>query len=124
MRTESVMYFTEKEEEFAHVLVSIGTRKNVASVLVFLANTSEATSLAIERGTDLRQPEVSLALKFMADHGWIEARESKSERMGRPMKIYKLAKPITAILKSIEKEKKAEADAQIERVKKLREYIS
>jgi predicted transcriptional regulator len=44
MRTESVMYFTEKEEEFANLLIEIGTKRNVAKVLVFLANTPEATS--------------------------------------------------------------------------------
>jgi predicted transcriptional regulator len=60
MRTENVMYFTEKEEEFANLLIEIGTKRNVAKVLVFLANTPEATSRAIERGTDLRQPEVSI----------------------------------------------------------------
>ena len=42
MRTENVMYFTEKEEEFANLLIEIGTKRNVAKVLVFLANTPEA----------------------------------------------------------------------------------
>ena len=38
MRIEKVMYFTEKEEEFTNLLVEIGTNKNVAKVLVFLAS--------------------------------------------------------------------------------------
>ena len=50
MKQESVQYFTEKEEEFANLLIEIGTKKNVATVLVFLASTPEATSRAIERG--------------------------------------------------------------------------
>ena len=65
MRQESVQYFTEKEEEFARLLTTIGTKKNVANVLVFLANVPEATSRAIERGTDLRQPEVSIAMTYL-----------------------------------------------------------
>ena len=44
MRQESVIYFTEKEEEFANILINIGTKKNIAKVLVFLAKTPEATS--------------------------------------------------------------------------------
>ena len=36
MRTENVMYFTEKEEEFANLLIEIGTKRNVAKVLVSL----------------------------------------------------------------------------------------
>ncbi len=35
MRTENVMYFTEKEEEFANLLIEIGTKKNVAKVQYF-----------------------------------------------------------------------------------------
>ncbi|HII76103.1 MAG TPA: ArsR family transcriptional regulator, partial [Methanolinea sp.] len=59
MKSRNVMYFTPREEEFADLLVRIGLKKNVAKVLVYLAHTPEATSRDIERGTDLRQPEVS-----------------------------------------------------------------
>ena len=127
MRQENVMYFTDKEEEFANLLIAIGISKNVAKVLVFLANTPEATSLAIERGVDMRQPEVSMAMKSLMDRGWIKSRESSAERKGvrkgRPMKIYKLAKSINEIIESIENEKKAEAKNQLALVKKLRDYI-
>src|SRR5512133_1545203 len=98
MRTERVMYFTEKEEEFANLLVEIGTKRNVAKVLVFLANTPEATSHTIERGTDLRQPEISIAMRFLQDQNWITSRESRAESKGRPVKIYGLAKPIHEIM--------------------------
>src|SRR5208283_931043 len=104
MRTENVVYFTEKEEEFANLLIEIGTKKNVAKVLVFLANIPEATSREIERGIDLRQPEVSIAMHYLMDQGWITSRESKAESKGRPVKIYELAKPIMDIMNSIEKE--------------------
>ncbi len=123
MRTESVMYFTEKEEEFANLLIEIGTKKNVAKVLVFLANIPEATSRAIERGTDLRQPEVSIAMRTMMDNGWISSRESKGESKGRPIKIYELAKPIAEIMDSIEKEKRNQATNQLAMIKKLKDYI-
>ena len=72
MRQETVEYFTDKEEEFANLLIEIGTKKNVAKVLVFLANTPEATSRAIERGTDMRQPEVSIAMKYLMNQDWIK----------------------------------------------------
>jgi predicted transcriptional regulator len=123
MRQESVQYFTEKEEEFANLLFDIGTKKNVAKVLVFIANTPEATSLAIERGTDLRQPEISLAMKYLIGQGWITSHEGSSENRGRPMKVYALAKPITMIMDSIKTEKKKEADNRLALIKKLREYL-
>ena len=55
MKLEKVLTFTEKEEELADLLSEVGLKKNVAKVLVYLANTEEATSREIERGTDLRQ---------------------------------------------------------------------
>jgi predicted transcriptional regulator len=91
---------------------------------VFLANTPEATSRAIERGTDLRQPEVSIAMRYLMEQGWIKSRDSKAESKGRPVKIYELAKPITEIMDGIEKAKKKEANHQLQMIQKLRDYIS
>jgi len=124
MRQESVQYFTEKEEEFANLLIEIGTKKNVATVLVFLANASTATSLAIERGTDLRQPEVSLATKYLKDKGWIRSHEDFTANKGRPKKVYELAKPITEIMDNIEMEKRKEAKDRLALLQKLQNYLS
>ena len=124
MRQQKVQYFTEKEEEFSSLLIEIGTKRNVAKVLVFLANIPEATSRDIERGTDLRQPEVSLAMRYLFDQDWITSRESKAESKGRPVKIYELSRSINEIMNSIEKEKKQEAKNQLAMVQKLRDYIA
>jgi len=123
VRQETVEYFTDKEEEFANLLVEIGTKKNVAKVLVFLASTPKATSRAIERGADLRQPEISMAIKYLMGQDWIKSCESPSESKGRTMKVYELAKSITEIMGCIEKEKKIEANNQLARVKKIRDYL-
>jgi predicted transcriptional regulator len=123
MKTQKVMYFTEKEEAFANLLIDIGTKRSVAKVLVFLANSTHATSRDIERGTDLRQPEVCLAMHYLSDQGWVTNSESKAESRGRPIKIYELAKPLPEIMSSIEKEKKEEAKKQLALVQKLRDYI-
>ncbi|MFY9800760.1 MAG: MarR family transcriptional regulator, partial [Methanoregula sp.] len=113
----------EKEEEFVNLLIGVGTKRNVAKVLVFLANIPEVTSREIERGTDLRQPEVSLAMKDLMENGWIRSRESKAETKGRPVKIYELAQPISAILESIEKKKEKEVSSQFAHIQKLRGYL-
>jgi predicted transcriptional regulator len=124
MRSRNVLYFTQKEEEFANLLIRIGIKRNVAKVLVYLAHTPEATSRDIERGTDLRQPEVSIAMAFMIEQKWVESRETKAENKGRPVKIYKLALPINEIMDIIEKEKKEEATNQLNLIRQLRDYIS
>jgi predicted transcriptional regulator len=123
MRKETITYFTEKEEEFANLLIKIGIQKNIAKVLVFLAKTPEATSRAIERGTDMRQPEVSIAMKYLMDQEWIRSRESSGEGKGRPIKIFELVKSIHEIMDCIENEKKSEVNNKLALVQKLREQL-
>ncbi len=124
MKSKNVLYFTQREEEFADLLTRIGTKRNVSKVLVYLANTPEATSRDIERGTDLRQPEVSIAMTAMIEQKWVKSRENKAENKGRPVKIYKLALPISEIMDNIERDKKAEADNQLKMIRQLRDYIA
>ncbi|MCK9593678.1 MAG: hypothetical protein M0Q91_16880 [Methanoregula sp.] len=75
MRQENVQYFTEKEEGFANLLIEAGMKKNVVKMLVFHVSTPEATSRSIECGTDMRQPEVSLATKYLIGQGWIRSHQ-------------------------------------------------
>jgi predicted transcriptional regulator len=124
MRQENVEYFSDKEEEFINIFIESGTGRNVAKVLVFLASTPEATSRAIERGTDMRQPEISLVMKNLTNQGWIKDSERAPESKGRPTKVYKLAKPISVIIDSIEKEKKNKIKNHLALVKKLRNYLN
>jgi predicted transcriptional regulator len=124
MRSKNVMYFTPREEEFANLLIKIGMKRNVAKVLVYLAHTPEATSRDIERGTDLRQPEVSIAMAALMEQKWVENRESKAENKGRPVKIYRLSQPIDNIMDRIETEKREEANNQLGMIQQLRDYIS
>ena len=123
MKQQSVSFFTDKEEEFVNLLIEIGIKKCVANMIVFLANTPEATSREIERGTDMRQPEVSMAIKYLIRQGWIKSREIPSEHKGRPRKIYSLAVTIKVIVTTIEKEKKDEAIRRLALVKKIRDYL-
>ena len=119
-KQQTIHFFTEKEEEFANLLIEIGMKKNTAKVLVFLANLTEATSRVIERGADLRQPEVSIAIRYLDDQGWITSRVSKEESRGRRVRIYKLARPINEIVGGIEKKSKVELNKKLAALQKLR----
>ncbi len=123
MRPKNVMYFTEDEEDLASLLIRVGLKRNVARVLVYLSHHPEATSREIERGTDLRQPEVSLAMAAMMEQKWVENREVKAENKGRPVKIYRLSEPFSEIVDGIEKEKREEANTQLSVIQKIRTYI-
>jgi predicted transcriptional regulator len=124
VKSTNFLSFTEREETITDILVGLGLRRNVARVLVYLSSTDEATSRMIERGTDLRQPEVSMAMRQLRANRWVESTENRGDSKGRPVKIYRMTYPISAIMDSIEEEKKKEAKIQLDLIQKLRETIS
>lgn len=62
----------------------------------------ELTARDIERATDLRQPEVSLALSAFIERKWIVDQKPKEVDKGRPSKQYILAIPAETLFQSIE----------------------
>lgn len=123
MKPTNFLSFTEREEAITGILAGLGLKRNVARVIVYLSSTEEATSRMIERGTDLRQPEVSMAMRQLRASRWIVSTERKAESKGRPVKIYRLSYPIAVIMDSIEEEKKKEAKTQLDLIQKLRETL-
>jgi predicted transcriptional regulator len=124
MPGRKVQYFTKKEEEFTDLLIGIGISRIVAKVLVFLANTPEATSRDIERGADLRQPEVSIAMQYLHEQGWVESRLVRTEAIGRPQNLIRLSRPIAEIIDHIQTEKEAEIRKKMVLAQKIRDYVS
>ena len=76
MRSENITFFTDEEEELINLLIKIGIKKNSARILVFFKNIPNATSHDIEHGTDMRQSEVSVTMRYLMDKGWIRSREN------------------------------------------------
>lgn len=89
---------------FVSDLRNLGIQRNVALTIVYLSNVKEASSREIEIGTGLRQPEISLAICFMADHQWIENRMVKVNKKGRPLKVYSLCVAMDTIYEYYESE--------------------
>ena len=124
IRQTTVRVLDEKDQEFIDVLRSLNVPRNVAGLITYLANTNEATSREIETGTNLRQPEVSIAMRTLRQNNWIEERDLKSERIGRRMKIYKLSVPIEKIIQHCEEEKNSEATRTMQAIQRLKELSS
>ena len=124
MKGRKVQYFTENETEFVDLLIGIGVPRTVAKVLVFLANTPETTSRDIERGADLRQPEVSIAMQYLKEQGWITSRLVRTESIGRPQNVVSLSRPIAEIIDRIQTEKEGEIQKELALVQKIRDYIA
>ncbi len=99
---------TEKEERIVTLLAETGLNRNIAKVVVFLSKAGEAVSREIERAANLRQPEVSLAMKDLKEWGWVKERELKKKGKGRPLKSYKLTRDLKEIVAELIERKREE----------------
>jgi predicted transcriptional regulator len=125
MREGVAKVLDDDDHEFVDLLHSLGVQRNVAKVITFLAVAGEATSREIERGTDMRQPEVSIAMRTLRGENWVREWEIKStEGKGRPSKVYALSTPVDEIIKIIEEEMQKESAKAMESIKKLKDLAS
>ncbi len=115
---------TDEEEELIDRLIKAGLQKDVARTLVFVAGQDETKSREIEDATDLRQPEVSIAMQELRDRRWVTKRKIKKEGKGRPVHGYYLDKAMDEIIEDIEekeRERIAETEENLEEIKELAE---
>ncbi len=123
-KTVAAQDFKIERDEFASILMKIGLKRNVAKVLTYLAGVEEATSREIEMGSDLRQPEVSIAMREIRKLDWISERDEKNPGKGRPYRIYKLNKGLPEIIEYLEGEKAKESEMIMRQIEKLKSLKS
>jgi len=63
MKKLDINQLDDSDEEMAEILISSGLSRPVARTLAYLLKVDAATSIDLERGTGLRQPEVSIAMR-------------------------------------------------------------
>jgi predicted transcriptional regulator len=122
MKKIKVNQIDDKEEGIVDALKSLGLSRPVARTLAYLNNGDEATSVELETGTGLRQPEVSIVMRQLKERDWINERDEKKPGKGRPNKMYSLKVGFNEIITQLENQQKKavdEAQAKIERLKEL-----
>ena len=125
MREGVAKVLDDDDHEFVDLLHSLGVQRNVAKAITYLAVVGEATSREIERGTDMRQPEVSIAMRTLRRENWVDEKDVKSsEGKGRPHKVYTLITPLDEIIRSIEDAKRKKSAEAMESIRKLKELVS
>jgi len=124
MKQTSVKVLDERDLEFIEALRNLNVPRNVATLITFLSNASEATSREVEMGTNLRQPEVSIAMRTLRQNNWVEERDTKKEGKGRPMKVYKIGVPIDSIIHHYEEESKRESAHAMMSIQRLKELTA
>ena len=124
LNTSASADIAAERDEFASILMKIGLKRNVAKVLTYLAGVPEATSREIEIGSDLRQPEVSIAMREIRRLDWIAERDERNPGKGRPYRIYKLNCSLPDIVQYLESENAKEADKVMKQIEKLKSLKS
>lgn len=111
----------EKEYEIVELLRKLNMNRPVALTLASLSNGDEITSREIEMSSSLRQPEVSIAMRYLRENNWVNIREEKkTEGKGRPVKLYRLITPLEEIIRSIEQRVILESQSVLENIEKLK----
>jgi predicted transcriptional regulator len=89
-------------EVIIDAMKQLSMKERNARVLAFILQNPESTQHEIERITDLRQPEVSNALKELKMMGFIRVSETIRAGFGRPTNVYTPAKTPRQIGKDLE----------------------
>jgi len=125
MEKKKILSLDEKDLKISSLLTDLGISKNTARSLIFLIQTNkECTSLEIETGSGLRQPEVSIAMQTLREKNWATKRDEKKEGKGRPVHYYKLIITKKQIIEELEKEKTKEIKKINEDLEKIKSFIS
>ena len=114
----------DKNIEFIDILRHLGMQRNVAKIITYLTDAGESNSREIERGTCMRQPEVSIAMRTLRGENWLREWEIKGEGKGRPSKVYALSTPVNEIIRSIEDQKQKKSAEAMESIQKLKDLAS
>ncbi len=105
MKQKNVYMLDTDDGKAIQLFVRLGMPKNLAKTLLYASRFDEYKFADVEQGTDMRQPEVSIAMQELRRRGWVKKRDLKKEGKGRPVHIYKTTTDLSEILKAFEQEK-------------------
>ena len=124
MRKKEEDVLDNNDIRVVELLSEIGVSRNLAKTLMYISQVKECRSADIERGADLRQPEVSVSIKNLQNRGWVKKRDLKNNLKGRPIHIYNVTKDLSEILKVFENEKLEEIENIKNDISELKNIIS
>ena len=122
MMDEVSIVMDSNEHEMIEVLKKLNISRTIAITLTCLVKGKGITSQKIEMVTGLRQPEVSVAMRYLQRNNWIEIREEKiSEGKGRPTKLYSLIVPMNQIINVFEEKILEESSLVLRNIEALKQ---
>jgi predicted transcriptional regulator len=110
MKQKNVYMLDKEDDKAIQLFVKLGMPKNLAKTLLYVSQFDECKCADVEQGTDMRQPEVSIAMQELRRRGWVKKRDLKKKGKGRPTHIYKSTTHLSEIWKAVEQEKLKEVE--------------
>jgi len=110
MKQKTVYKLDKDDGKAIQLFVHLGMPKNLAKTLLYISQFDECKCADVEQGTDMRQPEVSIAMQELRRRGWVKKQDLKKKGKGRPVHIYKTTTDLSEILNVFEQEKLKEVE--------------
>jgi predicted transcriptional regulator len=110
MKQKNVYKLDKDDGKVIQLFVNLGMQKNLAKTLLYISQFDECKCADVEQGTDMRQPEVSIAMQELRRRGWVKKQDQKQKGKGRPVHIYKTTTGLSEILNVFEQEKLKEVE--------------
>jgi predicted transcriptional regulator len=110
MKQKNVYKLDKEEGKAIQLFINLGMPKNLAKTLLYVSQFDECRCADVEQGTDMRQPEVSVAMQELRRRGWVKKQDLKQKGKGRPVHIYKPTTQLSEILNAFEQEKLKEVE--------------
>ncbi|MGA9097666.1 MAG: ArsR family transcriptional regulator [Methanotrichaceae archaeon] len=124
MMGNGVKILEDRDRLFIDILQSLGVRKQEATMIAWMNGAGEVSSMDIEKGTGIRQSEVSKILKAMRKNGWVDTFKASNSTKGRPRKIHSLSTSLDNIVRYYELQKLRESISVRESIQRLKELAT
>ena len=112
MKQKNIYSIEAGDDKAVQLFIKLGVPKNLAKTLLYVSQVDECKSAEVERGANLQQPEVSMALNELRERGWVDMQSLKKKKgKGRPVHIYKTTMPLSQVMEEIKQEKTKEIEA-------------
>lgn len=123
MKKTKSFTLNKTDKKAVELLADLGMPKNLAKTLMYLSHVDECYSADIEHSVNLRQPEVSIAMRELRKRRWIQEDIEQRKGKGRPRYIYKPARTLSEVLKEFEQEKLKEVKSVEKDISELKNLI-
>jgi len=115
----------EKDKKIAQLLADMGMPTNLAKTILYISQVKHASSMDIEHGADIHQPEVSVAMQELRKRKWvIKKSDRKKIGKGRPIHIYTPTVGLSEIIDIFEREKLSDFEKLKTNLSKLKNLVA